>query len=111
MFTVGNGLAGAWNCQYATAIKPERTNATGRVNSPNANINPPTNSNTPPNQICVPNAAVLLSGGMPFGNAKSFIVPPRTNIAPAVMRSNARKYGAHEIHVREMFRKELFDIS
>ena len=33
-FCSGHPPWGAWNCQYATAIMPERMNATGRVKRP-----------------------------------------------------------------------------
>jgi hypothetical protein len=52
LLTVGKIDCGAWAWKYATAISPERTNATGRVNRPSTIASPPNTSSMPARPSC-----------------------------------------------------------
>src|ERR1051325_2554156 len=85
MFTLGQGDCGAWNCQYATAISPERMNAVGRVKSPSTTRIPPTTSSTPPIHAC--DQTGMTTPGGSGGTPSSFIVPKVMKTAPVTMRT------------------------
>src|SRR5205085_10482595 len=65
-------LCGACAMKYATAISPDRRNATGRVKRPIKIRNPPATSRTPAMPIKDPIGAVPPPGRIAAGNANSF---------------------------------------
>ena len=77
--------------KYATAISPQRRNATGRVKSPSRNNSPPTHSIHAPINIkpCSPPSCGAAAGG----KLKSFCVPCSMNSSPMTMRRILRTTG------------------
>jgi hypothetical protein len=92
--TVGQNDCGAWAWKYATAISPDRMNATGRVKKPSRMASPPNVSSTPASPISEISGtgSIGMGGG---GNANSLVVPARMNVKPAMMRSTLSTRSRH----------------
>src|SRR5690242_11829689 len=103
LFTIGQKLMGAEYWKYATAISPDRRNAIGRVKSPNRRNAPPTTSRTPAIQNSEKIAAVAPFGGMPIGNANSFIPPAWRKMNAVKMRRTLSNRGAQLDHFATTF--------
>src|SRR5437773_10962361 len=100
---MGQKPTGNENRKEATAISPDRRNATGRVNRPRSSKVPPNVPRIAASQNSDRNGAVAPLGGMPAGKAKSFIVPASTNMIAARIRRTLCKCGAHDDHFAAMF--------
>src|SRR5262249_31941529 len=85
---------GACAMKYATAMSPERMNATGRVNSPSTISNPPTSSMTP----LKPESDKRLTPVVgETGKLKYFDVPCSRNRRPRMMRKILKTRGDHVV--------------
>src|SRR5438309_2655065 len=102
MLTCGQKLFEKWNWKYATAITPDKMNATGRVKRPRTSSPPPIISSNPAIHASDITGTVPPFGGTPTGKASTFMVPNTMKTAAATMRRMLLICGAQEIHFAAM---------